>query len=508
VNNRVKAVALVCVVLLLGFAFCSLVSFDGDGDVVSGSALPWWPGIPDVVTAVENVTWDFYVVGAYNTTSPSFTPAPQPPGFTFTVVDGGQAMGHTGTGPGPVTGGFDFGTLWEYAGREYLSGWGWVEINITNNLGQDVVITNLTAEVTNGTITEEWVFIDVYEACIPPDPGIPEYCLDIARMGNFTFVNFQSFDPYADEVDYYAGTATPTYDYGFEFHDTRVMEDPLNPQLNPWTEMPTGPATLVGPDSGSDAAVTGHVAPILLRAGETLNEFFGPGIFGNATVPTKIWGTITLTLTYGKVVTPSPLDVVDVSIYSFYCDEIVTWAYNNWTVQVNVTVRNTGTNPISNISVSVYGFERMRGNLTHWSGGTWGQIGTTQTITGLDGGAYTTLTFSWELTCAPTYGPAPAKAIAVSVYNTTHIYYDELRGQVRIRLWGDVNDNGRVTLNDVAILDLIYSGIIPGPPYVDPTTGRELYPDVNGDCYVTLADIGKLDLIYSGIIPRLPACPP
>jgi hypothetical protein len=504
-DKKVKSIAVVCMVLLLSLAFSSFVSFDVD--VASGSAEPWWPGIPDVVTAVENVTWDFYVVGAYQTSSPSFTPAPQPPGFTFTVVDGGQVTGHSGNGPGPVTGGFDFGTLEEYAGREYLSGWGWVEVNITNNLGQDVVITNLTAEVTNGTMTEEWPFIDLILSC-EADPGAynltdPADCWKVARMGNFTLVNYQFLDPYVDEVDYYAGAATCVYD-STAIHDTRIMDlGQINPATgefwNPYGAMPDGAETLLGPDSGGDAAATGHVAPILLRAGETFNEFFGPGIFGNVTVPTKIWGTITLTLSYRKIVTPTPLDVVSVVVSPAE-------AFNTETVEVNVTVKNTGASPISNIDVSLYGFERMRGNLTHWSGGTWGQIGTTQTITSLAAGATTSLIFSWDLTCAPTYGPAPVKAIAVSVYNSTHVDYDELQGQVTIRLWGDVNDDGRITLGDVGKLDLCYSGIIPGPPYIDPTTGKELYPDITGDGYLRLDDVGKMDLIYSGIL-GVPECP-
>jgi parallel beta-helix repeat protein len=67
-------------------------------------------------------------------------------------------------------------------------------------------------------------------------------------------------------------------------------------------------------------------------------------------------------------------------------------------------------------------------------------------------------------------------------------------------IWGDVNNDGKVSLEDIGKLDIIYSGWISGPPYIDPATGKYLMPDINGDGYVTLADIGELDLIYSGYL--------
>jgi hypothetical protein len=489
VYNRVKAVAVVCVVLLLGFAFCSLVSFDGDGDVVSGSALPGW-GPLDTVTGTENVTWDFYVVAGVNTSSPPMpSPAPQPPGFNFTVAGGGYKAGYGGTGPGPVTGGFDYGKVtWRlvqfYEGPlKLISEHGWVKINITNLLGEDMVITNITAEVTNGTETLDY-----------PAPGawIPE---TLPWIGNHTLVWFDALDLYADECDYYTGVAEVS---GMDSNPLLTWTDAHASNFTGPTLMPTGPLTLVGPDSGGDAAATGHVAPILLRNGETFTEYFGVQLFGNATSGTKIYGTITLTLTYRKVITPSPLDVVDVTVSP-------TEAYNTETVKVNVTMKNTGTSPIS-FNVSLYGFTRLYAfNITHWAHSTWEQVGTTQTITSLAAGATTSLIFSWELTCAPTTGLVPAKAIAVSVYNTTHIYYDEHQGQVRVRLWGDVNGDGRISLIDVGKCDLVYSEVI-SCPVVEPPP-ECIWCDLNGDGYLRLDDIGKLDLIYSGVI-RLPACPP
>jgi hypothetical protein len=88
-------------------------------------------------------------------------------------------------------------------------------------------------------------------------------------------------------------------------------------------------------------------------------------------------------------------------------------------------------------------------------------------------------------------------------------------GWVEVRLRGDVNGDGRVTLADVGLLDLIFSEVYPYtcPPYdvnnmttyyynTNPATGKveHLMPDINGDGIVSLADVGLLDLIYSDII--------
>jgi len=80
--------------------------------------------------------------------------------------------------------------------------------------------------------------------------------------------------------------------------------------------------------------------------------------------------------------------------------------------------------------------------------------------------------------------------------DTTDNSYSD--GWVEVRVWGDVNGNGGMDLGDVGKLDLIYSGWIIGPPYVDPKTGVFLMPDLNGDGGVGLGDVGKMDLIYSG----------
>jgi serine protease AprX len=70
----------------------------------------------------------------------------------------------------------------------------------------------------------------------------------------------------------------------------------------------------------------------------------------------------------------------------------------------------------------------------------------------------------------------------------------------RQEIAGDVNHDHRMTLADVGKMDLCYSGVIPGPPYIDPSTGKYLLPDVNGDGAVTLIDVALVDHYYSGLI--------
>jgi len=46
-------------------------------------------------------------------------------------------------------------------------------------------------------------------------------------------------------------------------------------------------------------------------------------------------------------------------------------------------------------------------------------------------------------------------------------------------------------------MDLVYSGISPNPDY-------DIWSDINGDCKVSIADVKIMDLIYSGIPPPIP----
>jgi len=67
------------------------------------------------------------------------------------------------------------------------------------------------------------------------------------------------------------------------------------------------------------------------------------------------------------------------------------------------------------------------------------------------------------------------------------------------RDWGDINGIGGVSIADVKILDLIYSGISPNPDY-DPWGAFITYNLI----VVSIADVKVLDLIYSQIPPPGP----
>jgi len=58
---------------------------------------------------------------------------------------------------------------------------------------------------------------------------------------------------------------------------------------------------------------------------------------------------------------------------------------------------------------------------------------------------------------------------------------------------GDLNGDGKVSIADVKIMDLVYSGIDTDPEHIKRA-------DLNGDDKVTIADVKILDLIYSGLI--------
>ena len=217
----------------------------------------------------DTVTYDYYVVAGYDMVPTPPDPAPSPSGFQFTCDP-------------PV---YDFGNITKAPGKGYLYegaegtpyGSAYVTVNITNLLGYDITITNLTAEVTDGTLIKPFYFSPA---------GI--------WFGNFTLVWFDQLDPWDpvipfDECNCYTGDVTVVRD-GDEW---------CGAVGTPYSEgTQTGPASLVEPDLNGDAEATGHVAPIQLAAGSTFTEYFGIHVFGDAEVGTQINGTITLSLTY------------------------------------------------------------------------------------------------------------------------------------------------------------------------------------------------------------------
>jgi PKD repeat protein len=247
--------------------------------------------------------------------------------------------------------------------------------------------------------------------------------------------------------------------------------------------------------SGAVAAITfTAVKPgicLLHLYNTTLIDFHGMPIANVA-----VDGSVTVTL----------IDVAVVNIASS-----VREVYQGNPVTVTVTAINNGTQQ-ETFWVALYYNQTANG---------WTLIGN-QTITNLLAGAEKTLTFVWNTTNAPVirinskYGSYTFKATAEILPNEVNIKNNVLvGGVVGLRLLGDVNGDGMVTLADVGLLDLIFSEVYPYtcPPYnaknmstyyylINPVTGKvgHLMPDINGDGILTLADVGKLDLIYSSIV--------
>jgi outer membrane protein assembly factor BamB len=179
-----------------------------------------------------------------------------------------------------------------------------------------------------------------------------------------------------------------------------------------------------------------------------------------------------------------------------------TFGWQGFSTSINVTVANPG-NFNETFKVTVYA--NATSIATH--------------IVTLTSGKSTTITFTWNTTRVPCgkYTISAYAAIVPSETNLANNYFTG--GSVDVRLWGDVNGAGTVTLADVGKLDLIFSEVYPYtcPPYdvkhpetyyylPNPATGKveHLMPDINGNGMVTLADVGLLDLIFSGYPPPPP----
>ena len=116
----------------------------------------------------------------------------------------------------------------------------------------------------------------------------------------------------------------------------------------------------------------------------------------------------------------------------------VAWAYQTNFVQINVTVQNDGQIVENSIAVKAY----YDSNL----------IGTT-TIGSLNPSENITVTFDWNTTavtpCRNYSISAEVLSVPFEINLTNNVY---TFGEVRIRLMGDVNDDGKVDLDDLLLL--------------------------------------------------------
>ena len=150
--------------------------------------------------------------------------------------------------------------------------------------------------------------------------------------------------------------------------------------------------------------------------------------------------------------------------------------YQEQTLSINVTVKNKGT---YNESFTVYCYA----NTT--------LIGS-QSVTNLTGGTETMLTFTWD-TSGYTRGNYVLNATTSMITgdydpdNNTNTY-----SVVRLKLLGDIDDNGIVNVTDLAELGNAY-GSTGGPP---PSANWNPNADLNGDNVVNELDLSALSRNY------------
>jgi hypothetical protein len=146
--------------------------------------------------------------------------------------------------------------------------------------------------------------------------------------------------------------------------------------------------------------------------------------------------------------------------------------YQNWTIGINVTVRNNG-NVTETFDVKVFYNDTGIGGL--------GGIGT---VTDLLPQQETTITIMWDTTgvewchnytITATAGPVPFE------FNLGDNTFED--GKVKVRIPGDVNGDGVVDMRDIGELTNAYGATPDRPNWI-------FYGDMNRDRRIDLRDIG------------------
>ena len=143
------------------------------------------------------------------------------------------------------------------------------------------------------------------------------------------------------------------------------------------------------------------------------------------------------------------------------------WAYQGWTLTINVTVKNNGNIEETFTVKIIYGTEIIE-NIT---------------VTNLPSEATSTLSFEWNTEnvapCSNYTLKAEIDPVPYEVDTTNNHYEDDF---IKIRLFGDVNGDGYVGIDDINETAIAF-GSYPNHPRWN------VYADLNQDNYVGVDDV-------------------
>jgi len=177
----------------------------------------------------------------------------------------------------------------------------------------------------------------------------------------------------------------------------------------------------------------------------------------------------------------SPLEAPDVGVTDVvpcmdYCPCPISEAYPAWSVNVTVTVENFGTTSAT-FTVSAYANDSLIG---------------TQPVNNLPAGQNTTLTFNWDLSSSSVPSNYTLKANVTLIGDTNPGNDEHINGQVKVKVFGDVDGNNLVNPTDVNT----YMAFAYGSSFGQPNYNCQC--DFNADSYVNPTDINTYLAFWYG----------
>ncbi len=240
---------------------------------------------------------------------------------------------------------------------------------------------------------------------------------------------------------------------------------------SPWPVVENQPATF---DASNSSAPDSYITDYAWD--------FGDGNFTATTAPivTHIYASrgtynVTLTITGFDGMTNSISEQVNVWRHDVAVIDVrpcVPWAYEGSIVDVNVTMANLG-DFAETVSLSLYY------NITDNS-----KVGTE--LVALSAGETETVTLPWNTTGAQVgYNYTLAATASIPVESNLANNMMEASITIRIRIFGDVNDDGKVDIKDISAVARAFGSHTAGARW-DPTC------DINGDGRVDIKDIASV----------------